>query len=117
VDQAGLSIAHEPTQSSVTLSFAGNAAASSGEEQIFALLDFDLLEPLHSGAAVTYRETLLADATFTTLDCSSDHPALSLKLNNPSPPPLSAPLAVGTLPVLLVHSRQLRRRLRHSAPQ
>lgn len=128
VDQTGLSISHDSSQSSVTLSFAGTAAASSGQEQIFALLGFDLLEPLNPGATVTYSETQLADATFTTLDfscrdstgtsidCASDHPALSLRLNNPPPPSVPAPLALGALPALLVHSRQIRRRLRRPAP-
>jgi hypothetical protein len=127
VDQTGLSIAHDPTQSSVTLSFAGTAAASSGEEQIFAMLGFDLLEPLNPGATVTYSETQLADAIFTTLDfscrdstgasldCSSDHPALSIRLNNPPAPPVPAPLAVGAWPALFAYSRHIRRRLRQSA--
>ena len=129
VDQTGLSIndSSNPTQYSVTLSFAGTAAASSGQDQIFALLDFDLLEPLNPGATVTYSETQQADAIFTTLDfscrdstgasldCGSDHPALSLRLNNPPLPPVPAPLAVGALPALLFHSRQIRRRLRQPA--
>ena len=128
VDQTGLSISHDPSQSSVTLSFAGTVAANSGQEQIFAMLSFDLLEPLNPGATVTYSETLLADATFTALDfscrdstgssmeCASDHPTLSLRLNNPPPAPVPAPLALGALPALLVHSRRLRRRLRQPAP-
>lgn len=128
VDQTGLSISHDPSLSSVTLSFAGNVAASPGEEQAFAMLGFDLLQPLNPGATVTYSEIPLADATFTTLDfscrdstgtsidCASDHPTLSLRLNNPPPAPVPAPLALGAWPALLGHSRLIRRRLRQPAP-
>jgi hypothetical protein len=103
VDQTGLSFSHDPSLSSVTLSFAGNVAASPGEEQVFAMLGFDLLEPLNPGATVTYSETPLADATFTTLDFScrdSTGTSIDCASDQPTPSSRSRPPGAGDGPVV-----------------
>ena len=123
VDQTGLVITNDPSGlPSVSVSYAAASPLTLSGERNFLALAFDLLVPLQPGASITYSPTLPTDATFSVLsadcrdeygalmNCASNHPSASFKLN-----PVPAPLAVGGLPVLVHASRRIRRRVRLAA--
>ena len=128
VDQTGLAITETSSGSSglpsVTIQFNNPSPAqyTLGERNFLALA-FDLIRPLPPGSTVTYSPALLADASLATtsfsctdtmgntVDCGSNHPSLSFKIN----PAVPGPVALAALPAMLQASRRLRRRVAQGA--
>lgn len=125
VDQTGLTITEDviadptggPGRGVVKLQYTSPAPLSIPGERNFLALAFDALVPLGEDASVTYSPDVIADSTLLMgelvcnqgdLPCGSSSPTASMRLNRGTVP---GPVAVGGLPVVLLASRRLRRRI------